>query len=455
MHKLYLVALGTLLSSQLHAQDFPGFRTGRYAGVNGVFYNPSSIAGSPYRFDVNLFSMSTTLSNNQAAFRLDNIADNFEDDKVKDEVFGKEAGPSSGLVSLDFHGPSFMFNVGKKNTFAVTSRARVFANITDIDGKLFDKISSDFEDDPSLPYTISSNQNMFITVNGWTEFGASFARVISDKGPHHFKAGVSLKYLAGAGNAHVNINNFNATIQDDIVAEDVYLRNATGRVATGFGGISFSDFEAGDLMEMESTGFGADLGFTYEFHPANSKNYKLKVGVALTDLGAITYEKDMQRSGAYNINITDPERMSLQDLDGIEFDNLKDFFEQRPLYFTPDNANNETEYKVSLPTTLQLDADYHVASGFYLNLAGQFGLGDDSKGFNNKVYTSMTFTPRFETKKFGFYVPVNYNELSKFNAGASLRMGPLFVGSGSFLTALLSDSKQMDFHVGLRFGGLR
>ena len=118
MKKVYLAMLGSFLLAQANAQDFQGFRTGRYAGVNGVFFNPSSIAGSPYRFDVNLFSVSSIIGNNQASFKLDNISDNFEDDKIKDEIFGKDAGPSSGMMSLDFHGPSFMFNVGKKNTFA-------------------------------------------------------------------------------------------------------------------------------------------------------------------------------------------------------------------------------------------------------------------------------------------------------------------------------------------------
>ncbi|HUP13147.1 MAG TPA: hypothetical protein VM187_13060, partial [Niastella sp.] len=95
-------------------------------------------------------------------------------------------------------------------------------------------------------------------------------------------------------------------------------------------------------------------------------------------------------------------------------------------------------------------------SGFYLNVAGQISMSNnDKKGFNNRTYSGVTFTPRFETKQFGAYIPVNYNQLSKFNAGASLRMGPLFVGSGSLLTALLDNSKQVDFHIGIRFGGLK
>ncbi|CEN41340.1 exported hypothetical protein [Capnocytophaga canimorsus] len=47
---------------------------------------------------------------------------------------------------------------------------------------------------------------------------------------------------------------------------------------------------------------------------------------------------------------------------------------------------------------------------------------------------------------------MNYSDLSKFNAGVALRMGPLFVGSGSALSVLTNKSKQADVYFGLRFG---
>jgi hypothetical protein len=148
--------------------------------------------------------------------------------------------------------------------------------------------------------------------------------------------------------------------------------------------------------------------------------------------------------------------MSLQELDGVEFDNLKEFFDDRPQFFNPAATNQETTYKVSLPTTLQLEADYHVASGLYVNLAGQIPLTKTgSKSFSNRTYTSVSLTPRFENKRFGIYLPLNYNELTSFNAGASVRLGPLFLGSGSILSALMSSSKQADVHLGLRVGILK
>src|SRR5690606_1169318 len=82
--------------------------------------------------------------------------------------------------------------------------------------------------------------------------------------------------------------------------------------------------------------------------------------------------------------------------------------------------------------------------------AGQFSLSKmDKKPYNSQYYNGFTATPRFEGRAFGIYVPINYNDLTKLNAGVSLRMGPLFVGSGSVLTALMGESKQADFHIGI------
>jgi hypothetical protein len=336
----------------------------------------------------------------------------------------------------------------------------VFANIQDIDGKLFDKLGDDFSNDPSLPYTVSSGQNMRLAINAWTEFGASYGRVIAQKGPHYLKGGITLKYLAGAGNGYINIDHFNGTIDQDVIQQDAYLRNTTGRIAMGFGGMQLSGAETSDIFNMNSRGFGTDIGFVYEFRPGgsmlNSKAYKLKIGAALLDVGSIKYEKDMQRSGAYNMDITGSEKLSLSDLGNIDIDDYNSFFTARPALFTPDNSNAAKSYRVSLPTSLQLEADYHVVSGLYANVTSQIALSNGrKKGYNSYVYSGFTVTPRFELKRFGFYLPINYNDLTKMNAGAAFRIGPMYMGSGSILSSLMGKSRQADVYFGFRISLLK
>lgn len=437
----------------LMAQDFTGYRTGSQTGVNGVFFNPASMAGSRYRWDANVFSISTLAGNDQASFSLKNLGDSFNSDSLHNQLFGKGAGAASGIASVDIHGPSFMYNTGKKWAFALATRVRAMANVADVDGKLVNKITEDFRNDPQLPYTISTDKNMRLTTNGWTEFGLSAARVVMDRGEHVLKAGATLKYLAGAANAYMNIDGFTGTLNSDILRQDVYLSNTSGKLATSFGGVQLSDFDMGQLIKMSSKGIGADLGVVYEFRPGGHEEpYKLKLDVSLLDIGSIRYKKDEQRSGAYTIGVSGNERLYFNDLDGLDIDDYKAYFNSRPDLFTPAAGNGQTSYAAALPATLQAAIDYHIHSGFYVHLGSLLSLTGESKLASNYYNNSITLTPRYEGKIASFWLPLGYNQLTKLNAGVSVQVGPVFVGSGSVITALTGNSKQADFHAGVRFG---
>jgi hypothetical protein len=470
MRKILLLVLAGGFAVNLSAQDYMGYRSGNYSGVNGVFTNPASIADSRYYFDINLLSLGTYGANDKASYKLKNFSETFKSENLRENLFGEDPGSASGMFNLDIHGPSGMIEVGSQNTIALTTRARMFANVVDFDSKLFEQITNGIAQDPDLPYTISSNESMRFSFNAWAEFGASFARVLMDKGAHAIKGGVTLKYLAGASNGYMNIDRFNGTIDADEILQLPYLENASGRINMGFAGERIAGYEAKELLKMNGYGFGADLGFIYEFRPEaemqttdgvrledNYKRlYKFKFGVSVLDLGSILYKRDNERSGGYDLDIQNGERLYLDELENVDADDYKEFFDDRPAYFIPFASNDDEEYNVSLPTTLQVEADYLINDGFYLNLASQISLSDnDTKFFNNRAYSWVSLTPRYEDKLWGVYLPVHYNTLTKMNVGLSFRVGPLFFGSGSLLTALFGSSKQADVHFGLRLGELK
>lgn len=468
MTKHFLILL-VLFSQFVFAQDFPGYRTSNYAGVSGVFYNPANIADSRYRWNFNLFSFSTSIGNNKASFSLKDLGRTLNGDSIKNKIFSQDAGPSSGLASVVVQGPSLFFNLNKKSALAFSTRARIMTNITDIDGKLANQLINDSKNNTGFPYTISSQQNMVLNVNGWTEFGLSYAKEITGKGMNYFKGGITVKYLAGAANTYVNVDKLNATINNDAVKNETYLSNASGQIGLGFGGINISNFQASDLLKFKSTGIGGDIGFVYEYRPdfEKAKNesgelrrdrnkYKVKIGIAVLDIGSIKYNRDMSRSGSYAIHISNAQRFYLSSLANAGIDDFKDTLNKYPQFFTPDASANAQSYNVSLPTTLQLNADYNFSGGLHVNLAAQFALTNShSKPFNSQYYNAVTVTPRFEGKHFGVFLPLSYNALTQFTGGVSLRLGNLFIGSGSILSAALGNSKQADFFVGAHFGSLQ
>jgi hypothetical protein len=451
MKKWILLPLMAISFSAAIAQSYPGVRTSRFIGVNGVFQNPAAVSGTPYKFDINAFSIHTFDGNDQASFSLRNFSDSFNGDSLSNQVFGKNAGISNGMLELTVTGPSVMIAVGKKMGFALTTRTRTMANLIDIDGPLINQIS-DAGATSSFPYRISSTENMQVVANGWSEIGLSFGHEILHKKAHFLKGGFTLKYLAGIGNAFVNVDHLQGTV-NEVVPGDPYLGNATGKVATGFGGIQLTNAEFGDYFNFNNSGFGTDLGLIYEYRPDLKKdNYLFRVGVSVLDIGKIKYKRDLQNSGSYAIDITGTEKFYLSDLENEDIENYNDVFLSHPNYFTPIAGSTTTTYDVALPTTLQLSMDYRLPAGFFGSLEAQFPIGDESKVFNSRYYQNITLTPGYENKTFGVYMPLNYNSLTEFNAGLSLRIGPMFLGSGSVISSLIGTSKQADVHLGIHIG---
>ncbi len=459
---LFIAAL-TCTSINLFAQDLPGFRTSNYNGVVGVFSNPANAAQNNYKWDVNLFSIGVGVGNNNASFSLKNIGELGKDDSLINQFVGTRGKSSNALLGFDLKALSVLISLDKKSGLALTSRGRVLVNATDIDGTLGRQIiDGNNGDGITFPYTINSDKNMRVTGNAWSEIGLTYGRVIMDKGEHYIKGGLTAKYIAGVANAYVNINRLKGTLTQDIVTDDVYLSNATGGLEIGAGGVSFDNFDANELTSFKSTGFGADLGLIYEWRPGygagsetSGNKYKLRVGVSLQDIGSVKYKKDMANSGGYNIDITGIEALNLNEVGEQPIDEMKDYLDSKPQFFTPLSSTG-TNYKVKLPSMLHIDADYNILSNLYINAAAHINMVNADKNFfNGNYFNSFSLTPRYEIRKVGVFLPVNYSELTSFNAGVALKLGPVYLGSGSVLTALFNSSKQADIFLGVRFGGLR
>ena len=436
-------------------QSFPGYTTSNYSGVNGVFANPANVV-SRYNWNVNLTSLHAGIANNNASFNLSNLTSTF-DNNLNDQLFGNTSKNTNGAVNVDIHGLSFMFNTGKKNSFAFTSRLRVLANIADLDGQFIKSINDELSSS-SFPITLQSNENQKIAVNGWMDYGLTYGRVLVDKGAQYLKAGVTAKYLAGATNNYASINNLHGTLNENL-AGDVYMTNGSGRVALGIGGIDFTNnnIDVADAIKFKSSGFGADLGLIYEYRPANTSSYpgkyKFKAGIALLDIGSISYKPDPTQSGDYTMNIPNGSQWFPADLDGKSISEIKDYLDSSP-YFTK-NGTTANSYKAGLPTTLQVTVDYALNKVFYLNISGQANLVKNKSIYNSFYYSTFVFTPRYENKIFGAYLPISYNDVSGLNAGLSIRVGPVFFGSGAVVNALIDKSKQADFFLGIQFGGIQ
>ena len=451
MTKILLSAALLFGTCTASAQSYQGFLTDNYSGVHGLISNPANITDSRFKTDVNLVGVSTFFGNDYYGVSLNDITSgdfDFEIDGVttptaENKIFG----------NADILGPAFMFNIKPNHSLALFTRARVNYNITEIDGRTFESVADGFDENENF---VVEEGDFYMTAQGWSEIGLTYAAILMDRNEHFVKGGISLKYLQGLGNVYSSGSN--VTIDYDPNGstlpngETLPSITSVGEVSYGKSDNIESDFELEQFAG--ASGFGTDLGFVYEWRPdfasyttededgnttvAKGQNkYKLKLGISITDLGSVKYEA--AEESTYDITNTVSEA-DFEAEDGLE-DKLNN------LYRLTD-TNSST--KAVLPTALHLNADYNVAKGFYLNLNTDLSL-NSSKANVGRIANTLALTPRFESKWFSFYMPLGSVQGSGFQWGAGLRAGPLYVGSGSILTTLLSDNVQAaDIYAGLK-----
>ena len=434
------------------AQSYIGFLTDNYSGVNSVIANPANITDSRFKTDIHLVGASAFFTNDYYGIKVtDALKDNydFDLDATKSPTTNNNVN-----INLDVMGPAFMFNLDKKSSIALFTRARTFFNVNELNGETIDRLDDDI--DTSNDYNINEG-DFYTSGNAWAEIGLTYARVLMNKEQHFLKGGLSIKYLKGIGSVYAAGNNVDINYDADGTSlpggATTGSYASTGNITYG----KFADIED-DNYEYElpknAKGFGVDLGLVYEFRPdyasynttnangainvyKNKNKYKLKVSLSITDLGSINYKNGS--TDKYDINAT----VSEDDIDNAE--DLDSLFND--LY-----SLNSTQgsIKAQLPTALHLNADLNLSNHFYLNLNTDLSVTSKSKENASRISNIVSLTPRFESKFFSFYIPLSLVQYSGFQIGAGFRAGPLYIGSGSIISLFSSETNGADIFAGLK-----
>src|ERR1700744_5172402 len=86
MRKIVLLLFAFAATLGVSAQTYPGYRTGNYTGVNGVFFNPANIADNRYKWDVNIFAINGFVGTNHRGLRFSDITRSFSGDSLKSKL---------------------------------------------------------------------------------------------------------------------------------------------------------------------------------------------------------------------------------------------------------------------------------------------------------------------------------------------------------------------------------
>jgi len=416
------------IASLSFAQSYIGFQNDNYGGLYGVVTNPGNLADSRTKVDINLISANAIIATDYTYLGFENIS-NFLGDEGFDGLERFPTDANEILTNIDVMGPSFMFSLSEKHSIGLITRLRLASNFNNINGTLFESLYDGF---PIDNFSFEQS-NLDFTTHAWGEIGLAYGYVIPMKSKKSYlKTGITLKYLLGGGAAQGTSRALegNYNISNDLV-------NLTGDF--GYTLTYDENQDSADYFSELSPGFGMDVGLVYEYRTTKSQaasnannprafnQYKFKIGVSVTDIGAITY-RDVETTD-YAINGA----VSALDLE----DDFATAVEDASTITT-----NSNDVKVVLPTALNLNFDYHLSKKLYLNLDIDQSLVKKNNFFNNNRLNRITLTPRFESRVLGAYLPLSYSRLGSNAVGLGVRLGPLMIGSGTLLSSLVSNKDQ-------------
>lgn len=435
-------------------QSFVGFRESEYAGTMQRTANPAYMISSKRPWDATLFLANVNIGTNAVKLSTD-IAKSFNNFESASKSLLNNNNINARL-NIDVLGPSAFFKIGDKHSVGFFTRVRALGNINDIDAKLIQSYISDVKN-MELRNNYSINlKNQEVVLHGFSEFGLSWAGELYFDGHNAIKAGASVKYIMGAGNLYVGFRDFagsaSLTVENDKLKVNIDSRGGNFEVLNGGTDlVKLSNLSSSSLLGKEASTMGLDLGVVYEYRfdgcrTCHNRPHDFKVGLSLMDIGNVQYKLNKQ-SFRYQLPASGAIKLSLDDLS-------EEALTKAGLTTATTQVAGRT-VKSSLPTTLNLSADYRIIDGLYVSAAGNINVASKSKAdqYNANYASTYSLTPHYDISYFGAYLPISYNEVTKTSVGLGLRLGSfLTIGSSSIISNLAGGGKDLNVFVGLGFG---
>jgi outer membrane protein OmpA-like peptidoglycan-associated protein len=426
------------------SQSFIGYGYDNYAGVNGMILNPGTLADNKYKVNVNLFAVSALGANNAYEMDRSRLFGFHFSHLQEGSGFYKSNNTAYKYVytNLDILGPSATISLTPKDGLGITTRMRVIGNEYNLGNPLFQLMG---DKNASFYNTNIVNRSLQAKMNSFAEVGLSYGRVLFKDDHAEIKLGVTGKYIAGLGYGslssgptvlNLDPTNMIVNAQADVTAQ--YSSNLDNLN----GGASISNM----INKRSSRGFGFDLGFVYELKGKDPNTTKMRLGASITDIGSMSYVNSSS-SHQYTLTATGHNVSEFQELSG---ESLQSYFTRIQSSGLAVVKSAAPSSKVSLPTALHLNIDYNIYKRIYINGDILLNMLATTNPISPNYVTTFTATPRLEKKWVSIYSPVSYSANGQLNWGAGVRIGPLFVGSGSVLSSMLKKRVQAaDAHIGL------
>jgi outer membrane protein OmpA-like peptidoglycan-associated protein len=428
-----------------YSQSFIGYGYDNYSGVNGVLLNPGTLADSKYKVDINLFAVSAFAGNNAYemdrsrlfGFHFKGLSDSNGYDKIPNTAY------KYLYFNTDILGPSATINLTKKDALGLITRMRVIGNEYNLGNPLFQLLGT-----PNANFynTNILNRSLQAKMDAFAEAGISYGRVLMKTDHSELKVGITGKYISGIAFGSFSTGPLNL----DIDPTNTFV-TATGTVTAQYSSNLDNLGSGGSIQDALNAhaghGWGGDIGMVYEVkRHDNPDEEKFRLGFSITDIGQINYHNS-PNGAEYSLNVVGQNTSQLEKQGGESFNAYFNRLQSTSLITEQSAPAMAT---VKMPTTVRLNVDYNLFERLYINADIVVNMLSNTDPMSPNYVTTATVTPRLEKKWISIYSPVSYNVQGRLNWGAGVRIGPVFAGSGSVISALFKNKiSSADAHIGL------
>ncbi|QQR95965.1 MAG: hypothetical protein IPJ93_04550 [Bacteroidota bacterium] len=450
MKKAIFITLTCVVAlSTVRGQDMWGIANSNYAGNFAIDINPSSMAVSPIKYELNILSGNMTFYNNYLYLPKGKMsvgkffkADYFNYD-WQDQYTGKD---KNAFFQTGIKGPSFFLRSGQ-TAFGLQTGLKAMGSVRNVD---FEMAKLFYENSTYTPlqHTELEAGNNKLAALLYGEIGASFAQQIEAGPGNRIAIGATFNYLMVFDGFYAQNDHMQYRFDDESMLHVPDLQAEYGYAVPQDG--------KSDSLKVRGKGFSTTWGVQY-IHGLNPeaynvyasrlkfKKYKYKIGMSLVDAGSILFAKDTRTVKFDNNNID----WSGFDTTGVESISQLGELIRSKVFDDSTSGYVATKYRAKLPAAISIQFDYCLTHFLYLNTSIIQPVTSKSTAIRRPA--QLSFTPRLETWRYEISFPLTWYEYDQVRLGTCLRLGQVVIGS-DYLTSMLGLSKfnGFDFFVGIK-----
>jgi hypothetical protein len=436
------------------AQEMWGISNSNYSGNMGIFLNPSTIVGAPYRYEINIVAADIFAENNYIYFPrnrnivLNSLQGKGSEDKADRDIFTNTSVYGFGKVLLI--GPSYINSTKDDHAWGVHTAYRAEISAPNVPAPVAKYIYEEYDYPPFLNRRFSSPSFAAAILN-WYEIGGTYGKVLYQTEFNYLKGAATVNALLGTNGSYFDVNKMDYTVVDSssILMHSMDMTMAHTLVPNDFN----------SLFTIRGMGASTTLGLTFMHKRKKSgfecdggadhiKKYDYRIGFSAIDFGFVRFFKNKSQVTTVKSNSDH----LISRIDQVPFNSLSAIDNTLTSTLDGDSKTEKKAFSMYLPAALSLQFDYSITNNWFANAS-----------IANRVYfshkeiargNSIALSTRYEKRKWEVDGDVSFFEYQRMSAGIGVRFWILVLGTDRLLEWVNSrDVQTFDFFFGFKWNG--